>query len=75
MEKPLTPLERAIRVCGGQTKLAEKIGLSQQRVSYWRKAKNGVPAEYARDIEEACNGAVTRQQLRPDIFGPAESAA
>jgi DNA-binding transcriptional regulator YdaS (Cro superfamily) len=75
MNRTLTPLERAIDHCGGQTQLAERIGKSQQLVSYWMKAKNGVPAEYVRDIEAACEGKVTRHDLRPDIFGPAPEHA
>ena len=70
-EQPKTPLEAAIEHCGGQANLAEKIGKSQQLVSYWRKAKNGVPAEYVAAIEAATDGLVTRHELRPDIFGPA----
>lgn len=68
-----TPLEKAIRICGGQSALADKIGKTQQHVSYWRTAKNGVPPEHARAIEIATGGAVTRHDLRPDIFDSAQS--
>lgn len=71
MDQPETPLEKAIRLAGGQVRLAEKIGKQQQHVSYWLKAKNGVPAEYAKAIEDAVEGQVRRDELRPDIFGPA----
>jgi DNA-binding transcriptional regulator YdaS (Cro superfamily) len=66
-----TPLERAIDAAGGQTALARKIGknISQQHVAYWLRAVKGVPAEMAADIETACEKAVTKEELRPDVFG------
>lgn len=67
-----TPLDRAIEICGGQTGLGRKIGASQQLVAYWQKVRKGrVPAEFARDIELAVDGQVTRKDLRPDLFGDA----
>lgn len=69
-----TPLDRAIELAGGQSRLAEKIGRSQQLISYWQKTRKGiVPAECVKDIEDAVKGEVTRHDLRPDIFG--ENAA
>lgn len=37
-------------------------------VSHWRR--RGVPLARAIAIERATAGAVTRAELRPDIFGP-----
>lgn len=63
------PLDRAIEIAGGQLKLAKAIGSAQQTVSFWRTRANGkVPAEVCRAIEAATG--VTRQELRPDVFGP-----
>lgn len=62
-------LEKAIEICGGQAGLARKIGRKQQNVAYWLKARKGVPAEVAAAIEEAVEAQVTRDQLRPDVFG------
>lgn len=71
-----TPLQKAVRLCGGQTELARRIGRSQQNVAYWlTDAVKGVPAECAAAIEDASNGAVTRHDLRPDIFAPASNEA
>lgn len=75
MEAPKTPLDRAIELCGGQAALAREIGTKQQNVAYWRTAVKGVPAEMAPMIEEAVQGQVTRQELRPDVFGQPERAA
>lgn len=62
-------LDKAINECGGIAELARRIGRSPQIVAYWRKAKKGVPAEAAPDIEKAVSKKVTRRQLRPDVFG------
>lgn len=67
-------LERAIEIAGGQSALARKIGRAQGHVHYWlRGAKYGVPPHAAIDIENALNGAVSRHDIRPDIFGPKRS--
>lgn len=60
-----TPLERAIEISGGQTKLAHDIGTTQQGIYYWLK-KNNVPAEFCVKIEEVTG--VPKYELRPDIF-------
>jgi DNA-binding transcriptional regulator YdaS (Cro superfamily) len=64
-------LERAIQKAGSQTALARLIGRKQQNVAYWLKAAKGVPAEVASAIEAATDHSVTKEQLRPDIFGDA----
>ena len=75
-------LQKAILLIGGQVKTAAVLTEYHQRkgdigrriyqshVWKWlRKSKNGIPAEYCRAIEHATNGAVTRFDLRPDVFG------
>lgn len=63
-------LQRAVDLAGGKRKqLAEKLGCSPMTVTHW--FNRGLPAERAKEIEEAFNGAITRQELRPDLFGPA----
>lgn len=74
----ITALERAIEVAGGQTALAGKIGLKQGHVWAWLRRGKRVPAEHCAAIERATGGAVTRHDLRPDIFDappPSEQAA
>ncbi len=65
-----------------QTKLAEKIGVTQGLVSQWLNWLEGrtdnacrLLAERAIEIELATEGAVTRQELRPDLFGDKPVAA
>ena len=65
------PLVKAIQIAGGQTALAKKIGggIKQGHVWWWlNRSKSGVPPEYAAAIEKATGGAVTRQDLCPNVF-------
>ena len=68
MDKPQTPIDRAIAACGSQQELARKIGRSQQMVSYW-KLKGVVPPEAVPAIETVTG--ISRHELRPDVFGGA----
>jgi DNA-binding transcriptional regulator YdaS (Cro superfamily) len=64
---------KAVEIAGGQKALASKIGVTQQAVSYWLKAKNlRLPGERALAIEAATG--VSRHDLRPDLY-PRDSAA
>lgn len=65
-------LERAIRIAGGQSHLARRIGgkVRQGHVWKWLNRCSQVPVEAAIRIEQAVDGKVTRHDLRPDIFGP-----
>lgn len=60
-------LKAAISAAGGVVALANKLGLKKQAVSQWERA----PAKRVIDIENAVDGAVSRHELRPDIFGAA----
>lgn len=68
----MTPLQKAIQVCGSQSELARRIGgkVRTGHIYYW--LRNEVPGEYCRAIEEATSGAVTAYELRPDVFGEPE---
>jgi DNA-binding transcriptional regulator YdaS (Cro superfamily) len=62
-----TQLEKAIGICGGQTALANAIGVQQPHIWNWLNRKGAqTPVEYCALIEQATNGAVTRKDLRPD---------
>ena len=68
-------LSKAIEFIGGVTKLAAAIGVGQNVVSNW-KSRGQVPADKCLAIERATGGMVTKEQLRPDIFGePANHGA
>jgi DNA-binding transcriptional regulator YdaS (Cro superfamily) len=61
-------ISQAIEICGTQAALAEAIGVTPQAVNQW-VTKGQVPIERVVAVEQATGGKVTRQQLRPDIFG------
>lgn len=56
-------LETAIRVAGGVSELARRIGISQPSVSNWAR----IPAERVLLVEAATQ--VGRDVLRPDLYG------
>jgi len=61
-------LDEAIRVVGGVSELARKLGISQPSVSGWTR----VPTERVLAVEEATG--VSRSVLRPDLYGAALEA-
>ena len=67
-------LDRAIAHLGSQQALADALGIRSPSISEWR-VRSKVPAERCLAIEQATNGAVTRYELRPDVFGAAPSQA
>jgi DNA-binding transcriptional regulator YdaS (Cro superfamily) len=58
------PLEHAKHIAGGTTALANKLGISKQAVSMWKK----IPAERVIAIEAATG--IPREELRPDLYRP-----
>ena len=59
---------RAINYFGAQHQLAEAAGCAQQLISQMLNFKLPVSSESAMAIERATGGAVTRSQLRPDLW-------
>lgn len=68
-------LQKAVELVGGQSSLAKAIGVKQQHVWNWLNRDGKPAAEHVLGIEAATNGAVTRYDLRPDVFGPAPTTA
>lgn len=62
-------LSQAIRVAGGVSELARRIGISQPSVSNWDR----VPAERVLDVEAATG--VERMVLRPDLYSEPKASA
>ena len=59
----------ALQHFGSLTKLAAAIGITRQALSYrLREGQPTVTAEEAVRLEEATSGALTRSQLRPDLW-------
>jgi DNA-binding transcriptional regulator YdaS (Cro superfamily) len=67
---PQQAIDRALEEFDGNlAALAAAIGFSQP--AFWQAIKRGkLSAEMANNVEVATKGAVTRQQLRPDLFSP-----
>lgn len=63
----IDPLTRAIAIFGTQLAFARALGVRSPSVSGWRK-KGRVPADRCADIEALTQGAVSREELRPDLF-------
>lgn len=68
-------LQKAIRIAGSQTALAAALSTPERRLVQaniwkWLNSPNPErmpPAEYCPDIERATGGAVTCEDLRPDV--------
>lgn len=52
---------------GGQSALAKKIGVVAVVVHNWVHGVRPIPAERCIDIERVTGGAVTCEELRPDL--------
>jgi DNA-binding transcriptional regulator YdaS (Cro superfamily) len=63
------PIDRALELFKTQTAMAEAIGATGPFVSQWMNGKRPVSPKYCLRIEKVTGGAVTRYELRPDIFG------
>ena len=60
-------LNKAFKIYGSQAKLARALNIAPMAVSKWKT--KGVPPQRALEIERITSGAITRQDLRPDLFG------
>ena len=65
----LSSIDRAIAALGSQQALADALGIRSPSISEWKD--RGVPPGRCIPIEQATGGAVTRYELRPDVFGDA----
>jgi DNA-binding transcriptional regulator YdaS (Cro superfamily) len=67
-------LNKAITYFGSRKAFASAIGVTPMAVSYWVQKKRNVTPERAIEIEKATNGAITRSELRPDLWPSNEAA-
>lgn len=63
----MNPIIKAIEIIGGPSKMAGALGVTPQAVCFWRDGKRQLAAEYCPAIERATNGAVTCEELRPEV--------
>jgi DNA-binding transcriptional regulator YdaS (Cro superfamily) len=62
----MNALKNAEKLIGSQSALARAVGVAPQVVNNWQRRGN-VPADYCPSIERVTKGAVTCEQLRPDV--------
>lgn len=74
MKKHPAPLQKAVALCGSQAELARRAGVQQPSINKALTAKR-ISAELAVKVEKATNGAVTRWELRPDLWPKPQSSA
>ena len=70
MKKKSLPIRRAVDHFGGVPQMVDAVGVSRASVYFWLAGRSISP-EIAVRIEAASGGAVTRADLRPDLFGVA----
>jgi DNA-binding transcriptional regulator YdaS (Cro superfamily) len=69
MDNMIELLKKALP--GSQKATGKLINVSQPAIHKWITGKSKPSAKNAIAIERATHGAITREQLRPDVFGPA----
>lgn len=69
-----TPIEKAVRIAGGQAELARRCDTSQPRIWQCIHRNQRIPADLVLPIERATAGEVSRHVLRPDLY-PIEAVA
>jgi DNA-binding transcriptional regulator YdaS (Cro superfamily) len=69
-----TAIARAVEIAGGLTAMTRRLGMKNPQAVYEWVKYDRVPAARVLAIETAVDGAVTRHQLRPDLY-PSEAAA
>lgn len=62
---PSSSIESAIQHVGSAVALSRTLGVTQQAISNWRRTC--VPLDRCASIEHAADGAVTCDDLRPDV--------
>ena len=62
-------VRRAIELLDGPSRAAERLGVSRQTVHNWLNSGR-IPADNGQviEVEMAVDGAVTRYELRPDVY-------
>ena len=63
-------IAKAIKIVGGQTKLAKELGVTQPFISLLLNQVKPVPASLCMRIEALTEGQVTAVQILPKVFQP-----
>ncbi|WP_082060807.1 transcriptional regulator [Pseudomonas abietaniphila] len=68
MPKKERPVEKVVRLAGGQAELARRCNTSQPRIWQCLHRNQRVPADLVIPFERAVGRQVTRHELRPDLY-------
>jgi len=60
-------LLKAFELLGSQAELARRLNATRPQVNEWTKRQRPVPLARCQQIEDATDGRVTCEQLRPDV--------
>lgn len=69
MSEHESPIHRAIRLLGGPSAAGRVFNVTHEAVRKWLDGRSRLSGERCVEIEAATGGAVSRYDLRPDIFG------
>lgn len=53
-----------------EAEVAQRLGFSKSIIGKWKRGEKPISAYAAAHIEDRTCGELTREQLRPDVFGP-----
>jgi len=62
----MSAIKKAVKIIGGQTKLANILGTKQSVVFHWLSRHGQAPAKYIPRISELTNGEVSVHELLAD---------
>lgn len=65
---PYKSLKLAIEMRGGQAALARDLGVVASHVRYYLRTRKPVPPLWAQKIESVTGGAISKSELRKDIW-------
>ncbi|MGC0890434.1 helix-turn-helix domain-containing protein [Pantoea agglomerans] len=60
-------IAQVIKIVGSQSKLADRVGVSQVSVSRWLYNKKKVSPRYVPALVKASKGEIKPYQIRPDL--------
>ncbi len=64
------PIHSVLRYFKSQHALADRLCVTQQAISKWKRLNMPIPAEHVLTIESITKGEFSRHYLRPDLYPP-----
>lgn len=69
MTSPTSHFSRYVKSVGGRPEAARRLKISVGMVGHIETERRGISIDVAKRIEQDTNAAITRFDLRPDVFG------